>query len=233
MTGVDADLATLHWVTNAMADEWPRRFPQSGETKQRVLEAPDALARVEAELSRLGALYSCGYATGQGQNCGKCQQCLLVHEYFLKEACEQYKAELSRLREQITELLQQESFMERKMAAQREDIERLAARVEAAEARCARLQQALVGVASGRCIHSPLITSASPLSRSGNFYSTLPEECPRCIAREALAGLGSGQCPVTGSESAQDTPTEDRYQIGDSPHNKERPRDDGTPGATT
>ena len=52
--------------------------------------------------------------------------------------------------EQITELLQQESFMERKMAAQREDIERLAARVEAAEARldearqeCARLQEAL------------------------------------------------------------------------------------------
>ena len=36
-----------------MADEWPRRFPQSGETKQRVLEAPDALARVKAELSRL------------------------------------------------------------------------------------------------------------------------------------------------------------------------------------
>ena len=45
--------------------------------------------------------------------------------------------------EQITELLQQESFMERKMAAQREDIERLAARVEAAEAENTRLKRLL------------------------------------------------------------------------------------------
>lgn len=84
-----------------------------------------------------------------------------------------------RANEQITELLQQQSFMERKLAAQREDIERLATRVETAEAeverlrsdkderdwrtleivtkraeaagaRCARLQQALREIAAQR-----------------------------------------------------------------------------------
>lgn len=93
-----------------------------------------------------------------------------------REASEMYV----RANEQITELLQQQSFMERKLVAQREDIERLAervmaaeanadpdyspeyqdeyqrlwhkesARAEAAEARCARLQQALADVKDAR-----------------------------------------------------------------------------------
>lgn len=116
------------------------------------------------------------------------------------------EAELSRLREERDAAWRQ--------VDQRADwLAKAEARLDEARQECARLQQALVGVASGRCIHSPLITSASPLSRSGNFYSTLPEECPRCIAREALAGLGSGQGPVAGSEAAQDTPACDHEWV--------------------
>jgi len=50
---VEDALDRLAWVVEAMADEWPRRFPQSGETALRVAKAPDALATVRGEIERL------------------------------------------------------------------------------------------------------------------------------------------------------------------------------------
>jgi chromosome segregation ATPase len=63
------------------------------------------------------------------------------------ENAEKHSREASQMfvsaNEHITELLQQESFMERRLVAQREDIERLANRVLTAEARVTELETEL------------------------------------------------------------------------------------------
>jgi chromosome segregation ATPase len=71
----------------------------------------------------------------------------MLAQHERAEAAEKHSREASQMfvsaNEHITELLQQESFMERRLVAQREDIERLANRVLTAEARVTELEAEL------------------------------------------------------------------------------------------
>lgn len=75
--------------------------------------------------------------------------------------------------EHITELLQQESFMERKLAAQRDDIERLANRVLTAEARVTELETAL----------RQILTFVAMAAEAGGHELVVPMDESEALAR--------------------------------------------------
>ena len=96
----------------------------------------------------------------------------------------------------LDQRVQQQSFMERKLVAQREDIERLAARVEAAEAENTRLreQRDALELAVGSDLYFDKARAAE--ARCARLQQALREihattgEMPILLkAREALAGL--------------------------------------------